>query len=123
MTLRELSEKTGITLRTIRFYISKGLMEGPVGQGRAAYYNDSHLKTLRRITDLKESGKVISEIKREIYPAEVEVTQPQAIWSYQISNDVTVQVKADASPWRARRIQRALRELSQVLAEEEKEES
>jgi hypothetical protein len=51
------------------------------------------------------------------------MSQPQAIWSYQISNDVTVQVKADASPWRARRIQRALRELSQVLAEEEKEES
>ena len=121
MTLKELSEKIGITPRTIRFYISKGLMEGPVGQGRGAYYNDTHLEALQRITELKESGKVISEIKHQIYPDAVELSSPQAIWSYQISSDITVLVKADTAPWRARRIRRAIQELSDTLAEEEEE--
>lgn len=122
MTLRELSDKTGITPRTIRFYIARGLMDGPTGLGRGAYYDESHLEALRRIEELKVGGKVISEIKREIHPAEVELPQPQALWSYPVAGDVTVLVASDASPWRARRIRRALSELVDKLAEEDEEE-
>ena len=36
-SLEELSELTGISRRTIRFYIQKGLMNGPEGEKRGAY--------------------------------------------------------------------------------------
>ena len=48
-SLEELSELTGISRRTIRFYIQKGLMNGPEGEKRGAYYTTEHLEDLLRI--------------------------------------------------------------------------
>lgn len=39
-----------------------------------------------------------------------------ACWACQVAPEVTVYVRADAAPWRARLIQRALQELAQRLA-------
>ena len=121
MTLKELSEKTGLSPRTIRFYIAQGLLSGPVGLGRSAFYDESHLEALRRVEELKGSGKAISEIKVEINPSDVRVSEPEQLWSYSVSEDVTVLVRSDVSPWRARRIRRALGELSRVLSEDVEE--
>ena len=42
-SLEELSELTGISRRTIRFYIQKGLMNGPEGEKRGAYSRFQYL--------------------------------------------------------------------------------
>lgn len=64
-SLQELSELVGIEPRSIRWYISEGLMRGPESLGRGAYYTDHHLKRLRTIKQLRETyGMPVSEIRR-----------------------------------------------------------
>jgi len=53
-TLEELAERTGISARTIRSYIEKGLLPGPGQTGPKARYGDQHLEKLRNILHLKD---------------------------------------------------------------------
>jgi len=57
-TLEELAELTGITARTIRSYIEKGLLPGPGSTGPKARYSDDHLEKLRTILHLRHSKRL-----------------------------------------------------------------
>lgn len=63
-SLEELSELTGISRRTIRFYIQKGLMNGPEGEKRGAYYTTEHLEDLLRIKRMTEKHIPLNEIRK-----------------------------------------------------------
>jgi len=68
--LRELAAESGIEPRTIRWYISEGLVRGPEKMGRGAHYGQHHLKRLKTIRLLKESyGLPLAEIRRYILMA------------------------------------------------------
>ncbi len=110
MTLAELAEASGLPARTIRFYIARGLVEGPAKAGRAAAYSADHLARLERIKTMQSEGRMLSEIGRDIdgggpHPAAAE---PTAWWQHNVAGDVVVWTRADASPWRARQIRAAL---------------
>ena len=62
MRMGELAERAGLSVRTIRYYISRGLLDGPVRHGPAAAYTEEHLEKLRRIKELKDDGKTLREI-------------------------------------------------------------
>jgi DNA-binding transcriptional MerR regulator len=49
---------------TIRFYQFRGLLPRPRREGRIAFYDDAHLKRLRRIRELVEQGFTLAQIKR-----------------------------------------------------------
>jgi DNA-binding transcriptional MerR regulator len=61
-TIEELSELTGFTRRTMRYYVQEGLIEPPGGRGRGGFYYDSHLQRLLQIKALQEKGMSISVI-------------------------------------------------------------
>ena len=63
-TIKELSELTGISRRTIRFYIQEGILEPPAGRGRGGFYFDSHLKKIEEIRRLRFSGMGLESIRR-----------------------------------------------------------
>jgi DNA-binding transcriptional MerR regulator len=120
ITLAELAEQSGVPARTIRFYISRGLLDGPVKAGRGAEYNAQHLARLEQIKTLQADGRMLSEIgsmlaegQRRAAPA------PTPWWQHAIGNDVVVWTKADASPWRLKQIRAAIEELAARLAQEE----
>jgi len=120
LSLAELADKSGTPARTIRFYIAKGLMPGPFKAGRGASYGAEHLQRLAEIKEWQGKGLTLTEIARQIagnsQPMLV-MESPTAYWSYQLAPDVTVQVRTDASPWRLRQIQRALRDAANRLAQ------
>ncbi len=62
-TLHELAEITGIEPRTIRSYITRGLLPGPLSRGRNAHYSELHLQRLLEIQALKEQGIPLREIR------------------------------------------------------------
>ena len=62
----QLAELTGLSRRTIRFYIQSELVPPPHGAGRGHYYDTSHLQILQRICSLKDNKKSLEQIKREI---------------------------------------------------------
>ena len=50
--LEELASSSGVSVRNIRAYRERGLLDAPRKQGRSAYYDDHHLAQLRTISEL-----------------------------------------------------------------------
>lgn len=58
-----LAARAGVSVDTVRFYQSKGLLPQPAREGRVAWYSDDHLERLRHIRDLKDKGFTLESIK------------------------------------------------------------
>ena len=120
-TLGEIAEESGVSARTIRFYISRGLMEGPEKAGRGAKYGQGHVDRLQEIQRLQGEGLTLAEIAaRGEHGQAVALPEPEAWWSYAVSDGVEVRVRADQAPWRMRQIRRLLTELGSQLEESQK---
>ncbi len=117
LSLAQLGEESGTPLRTIRYYISKGLLSGPFKAGRGACYGEEHLERLAEIRRWQSEGLTLTEIGLRLAGETVEMEQPVHLLSYQIASDVSVQIRADVSPWRLRQIQRVLKEAAMMLAQ------
>ena len=122
-SLDTLGRKAGVPLRTIRFYIAQNLMPPPLRAGRGAAYGPLHLERLKGIQTLKQKGLTLTEIRQALDPEPREkcLPAPVTVWSYQISGDVTGQVRAGGSPWRMKRIQKAINELARRLGQPEED--
>jgi DNA-binding transcriptional MerR regulator len=59
-----LAARCGLSVDTVRFYQSRGLLPQPQREGRVAWYGDAHLERLHRIRDLKDKGFTLASIKR-----------------------------------------------------------
>ncbi|WP_375489793.1 MerR family transcriptional regulator [uncultured Jatrophihabitans sp.] len=64
LTVDELAERTGLTVRTVRFYASEGLLPAPQRRGRVAYYDERHRLRLDLVRTLQEHGYTLSAIQR-----------------------------------------------------------
>jgi len=80
LTIDELAARTGMTVRTVRFYATGGLLPAPVRRGRVAYYDGQHRMRLELIRTLREHGytlaaieRVLSRIPADASPAEFAV--------------------------------------------------
>jgi DNA-binding transcriptional MerR regulator len=65
-TIGELSQKAGVTPRTVRFYTSEGLLPSPDSRGRYALYSDEHLTRLQLIMRLKAAYLPLNLIREQI---------------------------------------------------------
>jgi DNA-binding transcriptional MerR regulator len=64
--IAELAEKSGTTIRTIRYYLQQGLLPSPTGTGPGARYGMGHLARLRLIRGLQREHLPLAEIRRRI---------------------------------------------------------
>ena len=62
----ELADKTGVTKRTIHYYISKGLLLPPEGSGVNSLYNDEHLQRILLIKKLQAEYMPLNKIREYI---------------------------------------------------------
>ena len=62
-TFEELCGLSGLSARTLRYYIQIGLVDKPIGQTRAAHYLSSHLEKILRIKQLSEAGISLERIR------------------------------------------------------------
>ena len=118
MKLDELAERAGVPARTIRLYITQGLLPGPLRAGRNAAYGPEHLDTLAAIKDFQRQGLTLSQIRQKMAVSEeVErsIPTPVQTWSYQVAPDVTVTIRGDSPPWRLRALQKALVDMQRAL--------
>lgn len=67
-SINDLSDLTGFSLRTIRYYISEGLIRPASGRGPSATYDRDHLLRLMLITEIKDQVRSIAAIKERIEP-------------------------------------------------------
>ncbi|HEX2171461.1 MAG TPA: MerR family transcriptional regulator, partial [Dehalococcoidia bacterium] len=66
LTIEELAERGGVSVRTIRFYISEGLLPSSGGRGKAAAYGEEHLLRLRLIRRLGEQRVPLAEQRERL---------------------------------------------------------
>lgn len=61
-SIEELAQLGGVTRRTVRYYVQRGLIPPPTGTGRGKHYTQGHLDALLRVKALQEQGVALAEI-------------------------------------------------------------
>ncbi|MEU5537575.1 MerR family transcriptional regulator [Streptomyces sp. NPDC020362] len=65
LTIDELAARAGVTVRTVRFYGSKGLLPPPaIGPRRVGHYGPGHVARLALIEELQQQGMTLAAIER-----------------------------------------------------------
>lgn len=62
-SIGELAQAAGVTRRTVRFYVQRGLLPAPLSLGRGRHYRAEHLRTLVEIKRLQLRGVSLEEIR------------------------------------------------------------
>ena len=65
-TISDLERETGISPRTIRYYITEGLLPAAKGRGVGATYSQEHLLRLKAIAAFKKNNAPLAEIKSRL---------------------------------------------------------
>jgi DNA-binding transcriptional MerR regulator len=63
LTIDQLGARTGITVRTIRFYAGRGLLPPPTLRGRTGLYGPDHLARLELVSELTALGFTLAAIE------------------------------------------------------------
>ncbi|MCL6441264.1 MerR family transcriptional regulator [Thermoleophilum album] len=64
LTIDELARRTGMTVRNIRAYQSRGLLPPPEVRGRTGYYGPDHVARIELIKELQADGFKLDHIRR-----------------------------------------------------------
>jgi DNA-binding transcriptional MerR regulator len=64
MTIRQLAERTGMTVRNIRAHQTRGLLPPPVVRGRTGYYGEEHVARIELTREMQADGLNLEAIRR-----------------------------------------------------------
>lgn len=105
LSIGELAERADVSRRAVRYYVHEGLLPGPIGLGRGAYYTDHHLSSLIRLRDLQAQGLGLAAVRQRLVedaPLEPESAPSNAApiassaWTHvAIADGVVLQLRAD----------------------------
>lgn len=65
-TIDQLAERSGVTVRTIRFWSGRGLLPPPQLRGRTGFYGVDHLARLELISELSALGFTLAGIEAHL---------------------------------------------------------
>jgi len=66
ITIHELAERTGMTVRNIRAHQTRGILPPPMVRGRTGYYNDEHVARIALTREMQADGLNLEAIRRVI---------------------------------------------------------
>jgi len=118
LSIGELAEQTGVSRRTVRFYVQRGLIDPPVGLGRASHYTQAHVEQIRRVLVLQRGGLQLDDINalpEDVQEAAVEAAveaAPEAslVLRMNVAPGLCLELDAGATPPSAEQ----LRELAEA---------
>src|ERR687887_2658698 len=64
LTIDQLAQRTGMTVRNIRAHQSRGLLPAPEIRGRTGFYGPEHIARLELISEMQADGFNLQAIKR-----------------------------------------------------------
>ncbi|QYJ03198.1 MerR family transcriptional regulator [Nocardioides panacisoli] len=66
ITLDDLTQRVGMSVRTIRFYTTKGLVPPPIRRGRSGFYTTDHVARLELVQELQSHGFTLAAIEKYV---------------------------------------------------------
>jgi DNA-binding transcriptional MerR regulator len=66
LSLDELAEQLGMSVRNVRFYTSRGLVPPPIRRGRSGFYAPDHVARLELVRALQGHGFTLAAIERYV---------------------------------------------------------
>jgi DNA-binding transcriptional MerR regulator len=66
LTIDQLADRTGITVRTIRFYAGRGLLQPPQLRGRTGLYGPDHVARLELVSELTALGFTLAAVEAHL---------------------------------------------------------
>lgn len=95
-SIGELADAGGVSRRTVRFYVQRGLIAAPLGVGRGAYYDAGHLAQLLAVKRRQEAGEPLGAIADSEAPEPLPLPETES-WSRRvIVSGVELHVRAGA---------------------------
>jgi DNA-binding transcriptional MerR regulator len=62
--VEQLAAACDVTVDTVRYYQSRGLIDPPLREGRVAWYDDAHAERIRGVRALQRKGLTLAAIRR-----------------------------------------------------------
>lgn len=117
-SIDELAKLTGVTARTVRYYIAEGLVDRPVGERRGAHYLRRHVEQLLLIRRWTDAGLSLERV-RELMAGAPEDPAPRSaapgsveVWSrVTVAHGLEVHIepgRADLTPEQMRTLIRGI---------------
>jgi DNA-binding transcriptional MerR regulator len=94
LTIEDLAQQSGLSLRTLRYYIQEGLLPGPDTAGKYASYSQQHLDHLAMITRLKHLHLPLKEIRHLL--SNMSTEEMRRILDYQDELHFSIQDEFDS---------------------------
>src|SRR6266403_2148710 len=100
--IEELAELGGVTRRTVRYYVQRGLLPTPLGTGRGPHYTQAHLERLIHIRQLPVSAP--------------EVPPERSTWMrFVLADGVELHVRTGAASFQPSQLARLVEAVQQTL--------
>lgn len=118
MNLQQLARLTRVAPRTIRYYIARGLVPGPVGAGPRAHYTSEHVERIEQVRQLQRQGLTLTEIRQRLEGKPSVSSLPEAVrWcQFMVGSDVMVMVREGIAPWRLHRVRELIGQLEALFS-------
>ena len=133
-TIQEICDQTGLSRRTIHFYVQQGILPTPSGAGTATRYSEIHLLSLNLIPLLRGKGLRLDDIRdrlhgldeaalHKLYDQVFEPAPPkilpisQAFGHYQLPAGMILVVPASLTPADRKRLAELLKAAHEIFNE------
>jgi DNA-binding transcriptional MerR regulator len=75
-TVDELAARANMTVRNVRAYAARGLIDPPRLEGRTGYYHRGHLQRLQLVRDLLDRGYTLAAVEKAVLSSPASATAP-----------------------------------------------
>lgn len=97
-SLADLVESSGLPERTVRNFITEGLVPPALGRGRSRYYTTDHLQRLELVARLRAERLSFDEIRERLSAPDAAATTASETWlRLMLHPDLELLVRDDAS--------------------------
>lgn len=95
LTIEDLAERVNVPVRTVRYYVTEGLLPGPGARGKAASYGEEHLLRLLLIRKLVERHVPLKEVGERL--SGLSVADVRALLAQEVNREAQMR-RAEAAP-------------------------
>lgn len=121
LSLETLSARSDIPIRTIRYYIQRGLLTRPLGEKKGAYYVHAHLETLLQIRRWIAAGTSLDGIHERLnlsadaQPKVLTAPPPRRLHAYELAPGISIQIDTQLAKLSEQQIKHLLAAATQQL--------